>query len=277
MRSGRAGASRALHRTSWEIDTARLYALWSLFYLGEIRELTERVPRLQREANERGDRYGEAGLSTGLAVVAALAPGNKPIEDIQARTHEVLVRWSRAGYHVQHLWRLIANVLCRLYVGDGRRAWHAIDSSWKQLERSTLLRLQYARVEARYLRAIAALGAASESTDRARLLHAASRCAHQLGREGVPWATALGLLVRGCSAAQCGEDQAAESLLGDAAAACERASMGLFASVARRRRGEVTAGTRGAALVAEADRWMVAQGIQSPANVAAMLAPVRRV
>jgi len=49
--------------------------------------------------------------------------------------------------------------------------------------------------------------------------------------------------------------------------------MALFATAARRARGEVLGGETGRALVAEADAWMTAQSIRRPDRMARMLAP----
>jgi hypothetical protein len=258
---------------TWELDTSRIFSLWSLFYLGEIGELARRLPQLKRNAVERGDRYGEASLSGGLPVVGALASGIASAGDVRARAEEVLRDWSRAGYHVQHQWGLIANVLCRLYAGDGLGAWDAIEASWSALERSALLRVQYVRVEARYLRAMAAIGASCRTWARAHFVAEAMRSAKRLERENVGWAAALGLLVRAGAAAIGGDGRAAERSYADAARAFDKENMALFANVARRRRGEIVGGEHGRALVAKADAWMIEQGIRSTDRFAAMLAP----
>ena len=41
----------------WELDTARIFGLWSLFYLGRLAELRDRCQEIFHEARERGDRY----------------------------------------------------------------------------------------------------------------------------------------------------------------------------------------------------------------------------
>ena len=41
----------------WELDTTRIYILWSLFYVGRLAELRDRCQELFHEAGERGDRY----------------------------------------------------------------------------------------------------------------------------------------------------------------------------------------------------------------------------
>src|SRR5207302_8047557 len=58
---------------SWEAANARLFSVWSLFFMGEISELMKRVPSLQREAESRGDLYALTSLEIGLANVATLA------------------------------------------------------------------------------------------------------------------------------------------------------------------------------------------------------------
>ena len=41
----------------WELDTTRIFCLWSLFYLGRVAELGIRCHDIFHEARERGDRY----------------------------------------------------------------------------------------------------------------------------------------------------------------------------------------------------------------------------
>src|SRR5690606_23005706 len=57
----------------WELTTAELCSLWSLFYLGELRELARRVPAMVDEALCRGDLYAAVSMRLGLPNCAWLA------------------------------------------------------------------------------------------------------------------------------------------------------------------------------------------------------------
>src|SRR5204862_92577 len=46
----------------WEIGSARLFALWSLYYLGEMAELARRLPPLREDAASRGDNHSATNL-----------------------------------------------------------------------------------------------------------------------------------------------------------------------------------------------------------------------
>ncbi|HEX4458721.1 MAG TPA: AAA family ATPase, partial [Polyangia bacterium] len=50
---------------AWEADSAQSFSLWSLFYLGELAQLQQRVPTAIREAEERGDLYAATNLRIG--------------------------------------------------------------------------------------------------------------------------------------------------------------------------------------------------------------------
>ena len=95
----------------------------------------------------------------------------------------------------------------------------------------------------------------------------------RLGREKVAWAVALSAFTRAGVAACRGDLDSAASLLRDAIARLDAVRMGLFASSARRRLGELIGGDEGAALVASADAWMAGQQIRNPARLASAFAP----
>jgi tetratricopeptide (TPR) repeat protein len=256
---------------AWELDTAHTFSLWSLTYMGEVAELTRQRSVLLKEAQERGDRYAITNLSTYIMAVIRLAADDP--DGAEKELRQSMAQWSHQGFHVQHHNALLAQTLIDLYRGEGIAAWEHISRAWPSYQGSLLLRVQQVRIDVLQLRARSALAAAACAPIPEPFLHFARRDARRLGREQVPWAEALSLLVRaGISAAQ-GDRPNAMSLLGGAAARFEAADMGIYAAAARRRLGRLLGGTQGQALVNQADTWMLEQKVVHPGRMTAMLTP----
>ncbi len=243
----------------WEAANARLFSVWSLFYLGEVGQLSAWLPRVLTEAQERGDLYAVTSLRSGLANVAHLAADDPELA--RREVADVMRQWSQRGFHFQHYWGLVSNVLIGLYAGDGRAAYERVREAWPALRRSLLLRIQNVRVEATFLRAAAALAAG--------LGDEALASARRLERERVGWAEAFAALLR---AGISSPDEAAARYRA-AAARLESVQMALFAAAARRRAGAFGGGDEGRAAIAAADAFMTAQGVKNPERMTAMLAP----
>ncbi len=270
---------------AWELDTAQSFALWSLFFLGEVGELRARLPVLLKEARERGDLYAATNLGTFVGYLTWLAADDP--EGARRDLGEVMGQWSQQGFHVQHLTGLMAQVQIDLYRGDGPAAWKRITGQWPALAGSLFLRVQVVRIFMLHLRARAALAAATSPPSGAArpesskgveaLLRAAEKDARRIERERMAWAEPLARLVRAGVAAARRDRQAAIGLLAAAVTGLEAADMGLFASAARRRHGQLLAqllaGEEGPILIGQADAWMTAQKIAHPARMAAMHAP----
>ena len=58
---------------AWEIDTARIFSLWSLNFLGEIAELRRRWMEWMKDAKERGDMYMTGTLGTLMMALVRIA------------------------------------------------------------------------------------------------------------------------------------------------------------------------------------------------------------
>src|SRR5262249_28350732 len=177
FRDGCAGAA-------WEQATSVGFAHAALAYLGEIGELAARLPRALAMVEERGDVYGAAMLRTGFNTVGLLAEGKAG--EVRRLADEGLARWTRTGYHAQHYMHLVAVAQADLYDGDGEAAWTRVAGAWPALTGAGYLRLSYVRVEARHLRARAALAAGG-----ATRLAVAARDARALPRPTVPSAPGL--------------------------------------------------------------------------------------
>jgi multidrug efflux pump subunit AcrA (membrane-fusion protein) len=141
-----------------------------------------------------------------------------------------------------------------------------------------MLRSQVFRVESKYLQGRCALSAALGSEDQIEaesLLRSAEQEASLIEREELDWGSPLARFLRAGVASTRGQVPEAARLLQVAENEFSRADMALHAAVARRRRGELTGGEEGRALVGEADGWMRGEGIQNPNGMATMLAPGR--
>jgi serine/threonine protein kinase len=255
---------------TWDLDIVNYAALWNLTYLGEVNQLRRRLPSLVKEARERGDLLAEASLSTHMSMVC-LADHN-PAE-AESQLTDAVSKWTGKGFNTLHGVSLRARVQILLYRGEIAAVCKLVATAWPFLKRSMLLRMQITRIQWLEFRARCALAAAVHSPNPAPLLRAAECDARRLDRERRPWASAYAQFIRGGIALRRGDAAKAEELLTKAAASFEAVDMNLCAAVTRRRLGELMGGDRGRALVEEADRWMMMQQIQNPAQWAAMYSP----
>ena len=264
-------ARRLLHEhcagAIWETNCAEFFYLGSLLFQGRIREVAEQMPELLAAARERGNLYFETELRTRMNLVWLAA--DEPDEG-ERHADEAMRRWSHRGFHRQHYNHVLARVQTELYRGRASEAWQAITGSWRDFERTQLLRIQFLRIETSYLRARAALLMAANGRDGGRLLSTAIQDAKRIASFHLPWTNELSLLLRAGIAAAQGRFAEAADTLNAAALAGDAAGMQLYAAVARRRRAELLG--RESDLLA-ADTWMATQGIKRPDRIARLLAP----
>jgi hypothetical protein len=257
---------------TWEIGTARWFAAWSLVYLGQLRELSTRIPSRLREANERGDLYAEISNVTGLQNMFWLMQ-DRPGEATE-RCREAMRRWSQKKFHVEHWWAMLAEAQAELYSKRGNAALAIVEERWPALDGSLLLMCQLTELEALHLRARASLSAAVESPNRRAALHASvERDAKKMLAEKMPWSTPLAHLLLATVAFQNGEKELAAQRLKVAIDGLDEADMALYAIVARYRLGVLRGGERGRALTATAVDWLRDQGVEAPERFVDALAP----
>ena len=253
---------------TWEIASTQTFLLSSLIYLGEMREISLRVPVLLSAAEKRNNRYELTDLRTRVNLLWLL---NDDPDEARRQVIEAMQKWTQKGFHRQHYNALLALTQIELYTGDGLVAWKHIAGQWPALSDSMILRVQIIRIEALHLKARCALAAAaSGGAEAPQLIGIAERLARQISKEGMKWADPLAALVKAGVASLRKDNQLASSLLSTACAGFEDAHMKLYAAVARRRLGEITGEAR---LTDDADRWMQEQKIKDPVKITRMLAP----
>ncbi|HYH06335.1 MAG TPA: protein kinase [Thermoanaerobaculia bacterium] len=254
---------------SWEISTTVNYALCSLMYLGELPQLAQRVPQRLREAEDHGDLY--AGLDPvcrpGILWLAADDP-----DAARRVVRQVMDRWSLHGFHFQHYLEMFAENQTDLYLGNWASAWRRSDERWPQLEAAFLLRIPFVKLEALHLTGRCALAAAIGSRDRS-LLARVERNARAIEKEKVAWALPFAMALRAGVASVRGEKERAVDVLSTAARAFEKAELMLYAKAADHRRGTLTGGAGGAAIVASAEEWMRDRGVRNVPRLLSVLIP----
>lgn len=255
----------------WELDTARIFGLWALFYLGRIAELRNRGRRVFREARSRGDRYLEATLGPYVGSMIRLADDD--VEGSRVVARDTLGQWSQQGFHIQHLCYYYGSLYTDLYAGDAAGAWARTLATAPELKGSLLLRIQHVRVDVAQHTGRCAVAAAVASNNQGALLRRAEVSARRLDRERVPWASAMAGLIRAGSASVRGDLDRAARLLKEAVLRADASDVGLFAAAGRRHLGRLLGGDEGRALIEQADSWMTHQSIRDPARMAAAMVP----
>jgi hypothetical protein len=200
----------------WEVGGAEVQLLWSLFYLGELRELSAHVDAHVEQARTRGNRFDEANASTGLPALAwAVADRVPEGREVVARA---IAAWTPRGFHLQHYYAVLTLASFDLYEGDAATAARRIDERWQALRRSGLMMCPSVAIEAHHLRGRAAVACGDTAV--------AKRAIAALQRWGAhPWASSMALLLEG---------GLHPDRLGAAANACAQADMPVFAAAARR-------------------------------------------
>jgi hypothetical protein len=258
---------------AYELDSINLFSLWSLYYLGEVKELVRTLPVQIAEARDRGDLAGLTNLRARAAHVAALA-ADDPVR-AKAEAEDAVRAWSQQGFFAQHYYALYAQSETDLYLGQPVSAAERLAARWRDLKRSLLLRVQFILIEALHLRARTALSVAEQSSgsQQRQWLAGARKDARRIRGLGVPRGAPLSeLLLAGVASIE-GRKEEANEMLGRAVEGLDALELRLYAAAARRRRGVLKGAEEGRALVQAADKWMAEQQIKNPAHLAAVLAP----
>ena len=254
---------------TWELTMANRFMLSALLYLGELAEVSRRVPSLLSAALEQGNVFAATDLRTRMNLIWLAADD---ADKARAEVIEALKAWPHEGFHLQHYSSLLAQAQIELYTGDADVAWKHILGQWSALENSMLLRTQVLRIEATYLRARALLATALNDRDQDKLRFAET-LARKIEKEDMTWANPFAFVTRAAVANQRGQHGDALTLLTTAGDGFEQVDMHLYGAASRRRLGELLGDDRGRQLISEADAWMTTQRIKNPERMARMLVP----
>jgi hypothetical protein len=261
----------------WEILIAQLFGLASLFFLGEVAALTQRLPPLLEEAEGRGSLLRAAFLRVGFCSHVAWLAADDPRRARQ-EMEEGLSGWRQGRFDYMQLWVRGAQTDIALYSGEPLPVGEPIGKLARAFARTLDRFVQVGFIRSHDTRARRRLASAALTAgegERTAHLRAAEAHARKILRERTHWGNPLALLLRAGAAATRGDGDDAITLLDSAETGFGAADMALHAAAARRRRGELMGGDAGRSLVASADAWMSGQKIKNPERMTAMLAPGR--
>jgi tetratricopeptide (TPR) repeat protein len=254
-------------------QSALLFTLYSLQFLGELKELTERYARTLAEAEERGNLFVSVATRTGVAATVWLAADDP--DSARRDVREAMSRWAYSKFSSPEWRAVLCDAEIDLYAGDAKSAYERVEGLSATLRKNLFVFVHYVRVLTRFIQgraAIASLRGLPAPLVRARLDEARHH-ARRIERERMPWSGALASIVRAGIAKATGDLQGAGAALRTAIEVADGASLVLHASAARHELGLLLGGADGAALVQEAGDVMTACGVRAPSRYAAMLVP----
>jgi hypothetical protein len=258
----------------WEVLITQFMQLASLFFLGEIAALSQRLPSLLEEAEGRGSLLGATYLRVGFCSHVAWLAADRPdlaLEEIEAG----LSGWRQGRFDLLSLWVRGARTDIALYNDDPPGPVERVGKASRAMARSLDRFVQVGFIRGLDTRARRRMASSAEATAATRDAHLRVVEAHARAilEERTRWGDPLAHVLRAGVAAARGRTDAAVQWLESAEAGFGAADMALHAAAARRRRGELVGGDAGGSLVASADGWMAGQGIRRPERMTAMLAP----
>lgn len=249
-------------------------ATWALHWLGEVAELRRRMELPLAEARQRGDVLGMAALQLGTGGLPWLAVDDP--QGARAMADETISRWTRNGYHVQHLQHVFCHVYTDLYEGQGHQAVQRLDEASPRMKRARLMDAPMLRTMVLELHARACLMAAARGGSQSEpLLRRVEADMRGLERLDMPLPTALAELLR--AGVACARRRAeAPELYSRAIGLLEQRGMVLHVAAARHRLGELVGGCEGQALREQAREWMHRRGVVRPERMAGVYVPDTR-
>jgi tetratricopeptide (TPR) repeat protein len=255
---------------TWELNTVRLFQLFTLRHLGDIGTLRRLSNAYMRDARRRGDLLTETSMRR-VRNIAWLAEG---------RAEDALLDLERAAwtppggaYHLQHYYELESRVELALFEGRAARALEQHAAEFAQLSTSLLVRVQIVRAISTWFRGRLAVAAAEEGHDRNACLALARQCARSLASEDAKYGVVWSSLLEGAILVQEGRDAAAIAVLAKATEAARARGMANCEAAARYRHGELVGGDEGAALLRDAQQSMRERGITAVPDQVQVIAP----
>lgn len=252
---------------SWERVMATGFAVWSLQFKGEMTACGEASEAALRDAQRRGDLYGQVLFRPYLSL-ARLAAGDV----VGARHHadRVATDWMKTPYTVPRFYAMWLQATCDLYVDDVDAAESRVQADLDDFRQAGGRRLPMWRVDMALLEARIGLASLRRGRE-SNVISPLKQVVKLLDKESRADGPAHGRMIRAAIAAQGGDAQRAGRLLSEAIELYRSAGMRLFEHSARLRRADLMGDDASAR---ELSGWMVDRGVVDPEGWARMYTPV---
>ena len=263
-------------RAGFELDTVSMFCCWALYYLGEIGELSRRVPAMAEAAARNGNRYTAVTLRCAfpIAWLARFEP-----DAIEAEIDAALGSWSSSdgSYQLQHLFALASRLDLSLYRRRPEDLTPRIAAECKRIRRSLVDRppMQGVVLQSTLLRhAVACARHAPPGSSRRREALAEARGhLRRFPRRSLPVIAYVSQLFDGLIADADGRPEEAIARYRAAIPGLDRHDTHLYANAARDRLGRLIGGDEGAALRAGVRAWLDRESVREPDTILDMLLP----
>ena len=263
--------SKSCRGVHWELGTARLFALYAMYWNGQLTEHRRRTTELHAAAVSHGDFYAELSLGT------YDIPFDRMVADETDEAARVLDsyagRLQLGRYSLQDMFVWMQRVNLKLYLGQAKEAWQMVQAGWKELQRSLLLMGEHIRMASWEMRARTAICCVEQGIDISRSRREARRAIHKIEREKLRRFSPLPVMYRAGLAAADGDTSLGARLLRDSIELADQTALGLFLHTGRWQLGRLLGGDEGVELLAKAESWMHSEGVGNPERFSGLLVP----
>jgi serine/threonine protein kinase/tetratricopeptide (TPR) repeat protein len=253
---------------------AQLFAVWTLMFLGQYREVGRRYARLLADADSRGDLYTSVQLRDGLLAPMWLA-ADEP-ETARRNIREAIAQWSHSRFLLLQRRGMLGETDIELYLGNGEAAYERCARDLPALQKRLLHKMEIARIASMFMRGRCAVASANATPERRKQRLAEARSMiPRLEREVPLYAGLYAALVAAAVSNTEGDGPGAIAALRVAIERAEATHMSMHAAAARYALGLLLGSEEGMALVQEAEDSMRAQDVRVPSRLVSIWLPGR--
>jgi serine/threonine protein kinase len=260
----------------WELGTARLFALYSMYWYGQLAEYHRRAHSLHQIAVDYGDFYAALSLGTFDLPFLSLA-ADRP-DDAANWIEAYRGRLQLGRYSLQDMYLLVQSSNLDIYLDRPEHALERMLNGWKELAQSLLLRGETIHTVCWETRARAAIACLAKGIAPQASRREALRAIRALESRKVPRFSSLPLLLRAGLAAAERRTESSLELLEQGIQQAKDTHVNLYLHPAQWQLGiqlqsHGDSQQQSQRLLDEASAWMQSENIGNAARFATFLIP----